>query len=164
MMLANPAQAAVQLQEGLDGQLVLQASATISDQGETLWQVMVYKHAKADQEGGDLTLALRPTDQAIPSSPVRVTLPDGRSFSIQPVLRGTALNQPLGTGQRYNLQQIWPHIREYQALYLTLTDLSPPVELTISPQFFQEWHTVASCQALLCTEAPPLDPRLVASP
>ena len=163
-MLTDPAQAAVQLQEGLDGQLVLQATATIADQRETPWRVMVYKHPKADQEGGDLTLALRSTDQTMPSSPVRVTLPDGQTFSIQPVLRGTALNQPLGTGQRYNLQQIWPRIREYQALHLTLTTLSPPVDLTINPQFFQEWHTVASCQALLCTAAPPLDPRLVASP
>jgi hypothetical protein len=146
--------AGVSLRAQPSGRLVVQSTEQVFDTKGIPWQVMVYKYPEgiAPQL---LMLGLKadqPTPAALNQAVLKIQPRNGKAIEISPHPQRASLDQGASAFQvQYDLTMAWAAIEEAEAITLTLLPRSAsPVTIPISTQLLQEWHTVASCQALLC--------------
>lgn len=156
LLVVSPAMAAVNMHAAPSGSLMVTASQTVVDTAGHPWQIVLYKHSGASLELEGLTLILNSATDDFkpdPTTPAEIRLPDGTPLHLPASQRGSALNQPIESADvSYDLLAVWSHIRACKHLTLTLEAgiRAQRVIIPIGPQLLQEWHTVASCRALLC--------------
>lgn len=145
----------VNLKAQPSGHLVMQSCQQVTDTAGTPWQVIVYKYPHQSIDPQPLMLGLKQADSAFSLQtdvPLTAVLQDGQIVSLPYHLPTASLDWSLGSfDAQYDLSRAWPSMAKADHLTLTLpTQSTQSLEIPIPPEVLQEWHTVASCQALLC--------------
>ena len=146
--------AEVNLKAQPSGQLVMQSSAQVIDTDGNSWKVPVYKHPQGiDPQPLMLGLKGNPINSVIaPGTPLYLRLSNGRKISAPAhPLRSSLDWKANAFDVQYDLSTLWTAMNQSDGLTLSLlTGANRPIEIPITSRLLQEWHMVASCQALLC--------------
>ncbi len=146
--------AGVNLKAQPSGHLVMQSSEQVVDAVGHPWQITVYKYPQSlDPQPLLLGLKATQTGSAIPpETPLQIRLQGGQTVSAPAYPWRSSLDWPAPTfDAQYDLSTVWSTLAPAEGITLILpTESNPPNKISISTQILQEWHTVASCQALLC--------------
>lgn len=147
--------AEVNLKAQPSGYLVVQSSKQVVDTSGHLWQITIYKYPQSiDPQPLMLGLKGIQTSPVIRSeTPLHIRLQNGQTISAPAYPLRPSLDWGADVfDARYDLSTLWPTVDQSEAITLVLPfEATQPVEIPIPPQMLQEWHTVASCRALLCT-------------
>jgi hypothetical protein len=150
----RPSQAGVGLQAQPSGHLVIKSSDQVVDTVGNPWQITVYKYPQT-LDPQPLMLGLKGTQahSISPETPLQIRLHTGQTISAPAHPLHPSLDWAADTfDAQYNLSTVWPTLDQAKAITLILpTETSRSTQILVSPQTLQEWHTVASCKALLCT-------------
>jgi hypothetical protein len=146
--------AEVDLKAQPSGQLVMQASERVLDTNGNSWQVMAYKYPQGiEPQPFLLGFKGTSTDVVIPSgTSLEIQLPEGQTISAPAHPLRPSLDWNAGTfDAQYNLSTVWSTIDQSDGMTLVLaTESDRSIKIPISSQMLEEWHAVATCQALLC--------------
>jgi hypothetical protein len=148
--------ASVDLKAQPSGHLVMQSSAQVTDTTAIPWQVTVFKYPLQGMDPQPLMLGIKGIGDhpSIHSEkPLTLKVQDGHQMASPYQQVRSSLDWDTSQFDvLYDLSSPWSEIEGAESLMLTLpTEASQIIEIPITAEILQEWQTVASCQALLCT-------------
>jgi hypothetical protein len=151
--------ARVNLQATPSGHLVMQATQTLTDTAGHSWQITVYKYPHPAIDPQPLMLGLKQVDPVSTmeqDQSMTVLLQDSQPISLPAQPRKSSIDWAAENFDAcYDLSSVWSSLAGADTLTLRLSiGAAQTADIPVAAETLQEWHTVASCEALLCGSGP----------